>query len=86
METTAATHRKGLFITNEGQNVAFTFVLVTTLFLLWGFCNGLIDTMDKHFQNELHPEQIVGLCGFSNLPGLFSDVDSGGLAGYQTWL
>jgi FHS family L-fucose permease-like MFS transporter len=54
METTTVANRKGLFITNEGQNVAFTFVLVTSLFLLWGFCNGLIDTMDKHFQNELH--------------------------------
>ncbi len=54
MQSTEAVNRKGLFITNEGQNVAFTFILVTSLFLLWGFCNGLIDTMDKHFQNELH--------------------------------
>jgi FHS family L-fucose permease-like MFS transporter len=52
METTNPSG-KGLFITNEGQNVAFTFVLVTSLFLLWGFCNGLIDVMDKHFQDEL---------------------------------
>jgi FHS family L-fucose permease-like MFS transporter len=54
METTTAVKKKGLFITNAGQNVAFTFILVTSLFLLWGFCNGLIDSMDKHFQNELH--------------------------------
>jgi MFS transporter, FHS family, L-fucose permease len=54
METTTASNRRGLFITHAGQNVVFTFVLVTSLFLLWGFCNGLIDTMDKHFQNELH--------------------------------
>jgi FHS family L-fucose permease-like MFS transporter len=26
---------------------------VSTLFLLWGFCNGMIDVMDKHFQDEL---------------------------------
>jgi FHS family L-fucose permease-like MFS transporter len=31
----------------------FTFLLVTTLFVLWGFCNGMIDVMDKHFQEEL---------------------------------
>jgi len=31
----------------------FTFILVSSLFLLWGFCNGMIDVMDKHFQNEL---------------------------------
>ncbi len=45
--------KKGLFVTSEGQNVLFTFILVTTLFLLWGFCNGMIDVMDKHFQEEL---------------------------------
>jgi FHS family L-fucose permease-like MFS transporter len=31
-----------------------TFALVTTLFLLWGFCNGLIDVLNKHFQSTLH--------------------------------
>ena len=31
----------------------FTFALVSSLFLLWGFCNGMIDVMDKHFQEEL---------------------------------
>jgi MFS transporter, FHS family, L-fucose permease len=45
---------RGLFVTNDGKNVAFTFALVSSLFLLWGFCNGLIDVMDKHFQQELH--------------------------------
>jgi MFS transporter, FHS family, L-fucose permease len=44
----------GLFRLPDGKNVAFTFVLVSSLFLLWGFCNGMIDVMDKHFQNELH--------------------------------
>jgi MFS transporter, FHS family, L-fucose permease len=38
----------------EGKNLFFTFCLVSTLFLLWGFCNGMIDVMDKHFQEELH--------------------------------
>ncbi len=42
-----------MFVTEDGQNVLFTFVLVSSLFLLWGFCNGLIDVMDKHFQDEL---------------------------------
>src|SRR6185295_12357279 len=31
-----------------------TFWLVSSLFLLWGFCNGMIDVMDKHFQESLH--------------------------------
>jgi FHS family L-fucose permease-like MFS transporter len=42
-----------MFVTPDGINVAFTFALVSSLFLLWGFCNGLIDVMDKHFQDEL---------------------------------
>jgi FHS family L-fucose permease-like MFS transporter len=48
-----ATTKKGLFIANDGTNLVFTFVLVSSLFLLWGFCNGMIDVMDKHFQEEL---------------------------------
>lgn len=43
-----------MFVTRDGKNVLFTFVLVSSLFLLWGFCNGMIDVMDKHFQEELH--------------------------------
>jgi len=31
-----------------------TFMLVTTLFLLWGFCNGMLDILNKHFQTTLH--------------------------------
>lgn len=46
--------RKRLFVTDDGRNVMFTFMLVTSLFLLWGFCNGMIDVMDKHFQDQLH--------------------------------
>ena len=36
------------------KNLMFTFILVSSLFLLWGFCNGMIDVMDKHFQDELN--------------------------------
>ena len=41
------------FVTGDGQNLMFTFILVSSLFLLWGVCNGMIDVMDKHFQDEL---------------------------------
>ncbi len=44
----------GMFQTADGKNVFVTFALVSSLFLLWGFCNGMIDVMDKHFQQELH--------------------------------
>src|SRR5665647_943503 len=46
--------KQGMFVTNDGKNVLFTFIIVSSLFLLWGFCNGMIDVMDKHFQEELH--------------------------------
>ncbi|HXS96661.1 MAG TPA: MFS transporter [Candidatus Limnocylindrales bacterium] len=45
--------KTGLFF-RDGRNLAFTFILVSSLFLIWGFCNGMIDVMDKHFQEELH--------------------------------
>ncbi|KAH6977426.1 glucose/galactose transporter [Ilyonectria sp. MPI-CAGE-AT-0026] len=32
----------------------FPIVLVTTLFFLWGFSYGLLDTLNKNFQNVLH--------------------------------
>ncbi len=42
-----------MFITEDGKNYAFTFSLVCILFLLWGLCNGMIDVLNKHFQNSL---------------------------------
>ena len=47
-----STEKKSLFI-RDGNNLMFTFILVSSLFLLWGVCNGMIDVMDKHFQREL---------------------------------
>src|ERR1035438_1064979 len=46
--------KQGMFVLADGRKVLFTFCLVSSLFLLWGFCNGMIDVMDKHFQEELH--------------------------------
>jgi FHS family L-fucose permease-like MFS transporter len=43
-----------LFRTADGKNLFITFALVTSLFLLWGFCNGMIDILNKHFQDSLH--------------------------------
>src|SRR3982075_1572549 len=48
------TARRGMFVIGDGRKVVFTFVLLVFLFALWGFCNGMIDVMDKHFQEELH--------------------------------
>jgi FHS family L-fucose permease-like MFS transporter len=43
-----------LFRGESGESHAVTFALVSVLFLLWGFCNGMLDTLDKHFQNTFH--------------------------------
>ena len=52
----APSNRPGgnLFRTTDGKNLFITFALVTSLFLLWGFCNGMIDILNKHFQDSLH--------------------------------
>ena len=47
------TNQKSMFLSEDGSNLLFTFLLVSSLFLLWGVCNGMIDVMDKHFQEEL---------------------------------
>jgi FHS family L-fucose permease-like MFS transporter len=47
------TNQKSMFLSEDGSNLIFTFLLVSSLFLLWGICNGMIDVMDKHFQEEL---------------------------------
>jgi len=44
----------GLFRLPDGTSTLVTFILVTSLFLLWGFCNGMIDILNKHFQDSLH--------------------------------
>lgn len=46
--------RHRLFRTPDGTDHTLTFTLITTLFLLWGFCNGMMEVLDKHFQNTLH--------------------------------
>jgi MFS transporter, FHS family, L-fucose permease len=38
----------------DGTSYLIPFVLVTSLFLLWGFAHGLLDVLNKHFQNILH--------------------------------
>ncbi|HUO08756.1 MAG TPA: MFS transporter [Phycisphaerae bacterium] len=45
--------KEGLFTVN-GKSLAVTFALVSSLFFLWAVGNGMIDVMDKHFQDELH--------------------------------
>ena len=43
-----------LFQTSDGRNHLGIFALISSLFFLWALCNGMIDVMDKHFQDFLH--------------------------------
>ena len=43
----------GMFRTPDGRSHFLTFVLVCGLFCLSGLCNGMIDVLNKHFQNSL---------------------------------
>src|ERR1035441_2519040 len=62
----------GLFRTADGKNLFITFALVTSLFLLWGFCNGMIDILNKKFQVSLHINmQQSGLVQFANYLAYF---------------
>jgi MFS transporter, FHS family, L-fucose permease len=61
-----------LFVLPDGRNLFVTFVLVTSLFLLWGFCNGMIDILNKHFQESLHiNKEQSGLVQFANYLAYF---------------
>jgi FHS family L-fucose permease-like MFS transporter len=43
-----------MFITPDGKDRTRLFILICSLFLLWGFSMGLIDVLNKHFQAVLH--------------------------------
>ena len=40
--------------THDGRNYLVPFLLVTSLFFLWGFAHSILDVLNKFFQNELH--------------------------------
>ncbi|EAI0015815.1 L-fucose:H+ symporter permease [Campylobacter upsaliensis] len=44
-------------MTTQSKNIKIAIVLVTSLFFLWGVSYGLIDVMNKNFQNHLHITQ-----------------------------
>ncbi len=62
----------GMFRTADGKNLFVTFALVTTLFLMWGFCNGMIDILNSHFQTTLHINKFQsGFVQFANYIAYF---------------
>src|SRR5690606_38991628 len=45
--------KKSIFI-NDGVNYTAPFMVISMLFLTWGIAHGLLDTLDKNFQELLH--------------------------------
>lgn len=41
---------KSIFSSPNGQSYLMPFLLVTSLFLMWGLAHGLLDVLNKHFQ------------------------------------
>ena len=40
--------------TKEGKNYLFPFLLITSLFFMWGFAHSMLDVLNKHFQLSLN--------------------------------
>lgn len=45
--------KNSMFTGENGINYLFPFILITSLFLLWGFAHSLLDVLNKHFQDSL---------------------------------
>lgn len=64
----------------DGASYLIPFVLITSLFLLWGFAHGLLDVLNKHFQNILHVSKAQsGFVQFSLYIGYFAMAVPAGL-------
>lgn len=48
-----ANTKAGLFRTADGKNYLWPFVLVTSLFFLWGLAHSILDVLNKHFQETM---------------------------------
>lgn len=64
---------KGSFLSAPGGgNYQSAFILVTSLFFLWGFAHSLLDLLNKHFQVTLQMSKAEsGLVQFSVYIGYF---------------
>jgi FHS family L-fucose permease-like MFS transporter len=61
-----------LFSGKNGENYLFPFIMVTSLFLMWGFAHSLLDVLNSHFQEILNISKAKsGLVQFSLYGGYF---------------
>jgi FHS family L-fucose permease-like MFS transporter len=72
--------RVSLIKSPDGTSYLIPFALITSLFLLWGFAHGLLDVLNKHFQNILHVSKAQsGFVQFSLYIGYFAMAIPAGL-------
>lgn len=72
--------RVSLIKSPDGTSYLIPFMLITSLFLLWGFAHGLLDVLNKHFQNILHVSKAQsGFVQFSLYIGSFAMAIPAGL-------
>lgn len=45
--------KNGLVRTKEGRSFLLPFILITSLFFLWGFAHSILDVLNKHFQDTM---------------------------------
>lgn len=45
--------KKNYLLRTNGINYTVPFILITSLFLIWGFSHAILDVLNKHFQNIL---------------------------------
>lgn len=57
MPLTTITPTANIASQNEKNRYLFPFILVTSLFFLWGLAYGLLDVLNKHFQETLHVDK-----------------------------
>lgn len=43
----------GLVRTRDGKSFLVPFILITSLFFLWGVAHSILDVLNKHFQDTL---------------------------------
>ena len=66
-------NQKTLFSAPGGKSYLVPFILITSLFLLWGFAHGLLDVLNKHFQGVYDDEGGERPCAVLHLYRLFPD-------------
>ena len=45
---------KQSFFRYEGHNYLVPFLIISSLFFMWGFAHGILEVLNPHFQESFH--------------------------------